>query len=124
MNLRNCLNLYRQVFYRAKIGCSVTVDVHSSAVIEFRDVPHPDHKFSHLEMLILAACGLTKSAGTDIVFHNFVTVDVRSSAVIEYRDVLHPGHKFPQVPPKPSPKWRGTAFTGKKSQGRGQKGME
>ena len=41
----------------------VTVDVHSSAVIEYRDVPHPDHKFSHLEMLILAACGLTKSAG-------------------------------------------------------------
>ena len=73
------------------------MDVHSSAVIEYRDVPHPDHKFSHLEMLILAACGLTKSAGTDIVFHNFVTVDVRSSAVIEYRDVLHPGHKFPHL---------------------------
>ena len=79
------------------------MDVHSSAVIEYRDVPHPDHKFSHLEMLILAACGLAKSAGAAIlVFSNilcikFVTVDVRSSAVIEYRDVLHPGHKFPHL---------------------------
>ena len=56
---------------------SVTVDVRSSAVIEYRDVPHPDHKFSHLEIS--------------------VTVDVRSSAVIEYRDVPHPDYKFPHL---------------------------